>query len=472
MKILGTIAALVMLCMSPAAAQQSSSVFTMSPGIRAPEEGDVPQAIQDSLNPVRPFWVPIVEVTGLNTSLTLFNRYVANSPFARISFQTVADNFKHGFDFDADKFITNQWAHPFNGALFYNFARSTGHDYWASLTTAMFGSWQWEYFAENEPPAINDWIQTSISGAFLGEMTYRFSSLIIDESATGSERTWREIAAFVVAPTRGFNRLIYGQMFRTTPYGVYEQERMGANVTFGLDNIAPGVDLKNGSKNYSIGLEVTYGQPFRRAVNKPFDFFRMNMALNFGITKPNGYFYGYGVLTGKRVGEENNVVIGLFQHYDYLSNPVYRLGATAIGVGTLFRSSEGAFAGSAHLSGILMGAANSVYAEEFEVASLDSSRDYNFGSGAEVRVELNYQVAIVRLYAGYSFYWLHTMQGAPGDELIGILRPKVFFNIGDRWQAGLEYAFYHRQGRYHGLFPDIDLRSNEQRVFVGYRFGG
>ena len=204
---------------------------------------------------------------------------------------------------------------------------------------------------------------------------------------------------------------------------------------------------------------------------KPFDFFRVNIGLNFGFHKPNGYFYGYGVLSGWRIGAKKNAMFGFFQHYDYINNPVYTLGATAVGVGSVVGTTDRTFIGAACLSGILMGATNSVYADEFPVAALDSSRAYNFGAGSQVRVELSYQLGNVSLFVGYHLYYLRTIQGAPGDEVLGVVRPKVLVHLFNPVSLGLEYAFYHRHGRYHGLFPDIDLRSNEQKLYIAYNFG-
>ena len=164
-------------------------------------------------------------------------------------------------------------------------------------------------------------------------------------------------------------------------------------------------------------------------------------------------------------------MFGFFQHYDYMNNPVYTLGATAVGLGTIFRSDDGSFIGAVHLSGILMGATNSVYAGQYPVAALDSARAYNFGAGSQIRLEANYRIGVVRLFAGYNLYYLRTIQGAPGDEILGLLKPKILVDLFDQFALGLEYGFYHRHGRYHGLFPDIDLRSNEQKVYIAYTFG-
>ena len=71
------------------------------------------------------------------------------------------------------------------------------------------------------------------------------------------------------------------------------------------------------------------------------------------------------------------------------------------------------------------------------------------------------------LYLGYSFWWIHTWDGAPGDELIGMLRPQVKVRLYNKWYLGLEWRFYHRLGIYDD-YPDIDFRNTEQRLFLAY----
>jgi hypothetical protein len=71
------------------------------------------------------------------------------------------------------------------------------------------------------------------------------------------------------------------------------------------------------------------------------------------------------------------------------------------------------------------------------------------------------------LYLGYSFWWIHTWVGAPGNEFIGMLSPKFRVHVYKRWFLGLEYLLYHRFGKYDN-FPDRNYRNNEQRLFIGY----
>ncbi|MCZ6671764.1 MAG: DUF3943 domain-containing protein [Verrucomicrobia bacterium] len=432
---------------------------------------DTLESLRDSLNPTQPYWLPVSEGIGFNLLLGAFNAYVSNEHFAKISWKTIGDNFRRGFAWDADNFSTNQFAHPYHGGLYYNFARSAGYGYWPSLGVATIGSWQWEFFMENEPPAVNDWIKTSVGGAFLGEITYRLSSMIIDETATGSERAWREIAAFVVSPARGFNRLIFGRTSRTTSTNVYETGATVGNFAFGANNIGEGTDLKSGTKNPLLSIDFNYGQPFKKRLNKPFDFFRVHLGLNFRTGNPLGFVYGYGVLHSKRLTYENNrrLVLGFFQHFDYLSNAIYEIGATSFAGGLLYKTR---FVGSdlylaGHLGPILMGGANSEFAKEFTFD--DRVIQYNMGIGAQSKFEAILAGDWGNFYLAHFFWWIHTLNGAPGDEFIGILKPRITVRVYNAWALGLEYLLYHRTGLYED-FPDVDLRNNEQRLFIALYF--
>jgi len=78
--------------------------------------------------------------------------------------------------------------HPYSGSAFFNAARSSGYDFWGSAPFAALGSLEWEYFGENTLPSYNDIINTTVDGVFLGEVTYRVGSNILDDQSTGIER--------------------------------------------------------------------------------------------------------------------------------------------------------------------------------------------------------------------------------------------------------------------------------------------
>lgn len=127
---------------------------------------------------------------------------------------TIKKKFKGWFCLDNDQSGNNMFLHPYHGNLYYNSARSRGFNYWESAF-ALGGSAMWELFMENEYPSINDIIATPIGGLSLGEVflsNVRF--VVLDDRREGSHRFGRELAAFVIAPTRGLTRILNGDAWR------------------------------------------------------------------------------------------------------------------------------------------------------------------------------------------------------------------------------------------------------------------
>jgi len=440
-------------------------------------QGYVPDpGLVNQFNPRKSLLIPIAESVGFNLALGAFNAYVMDSEFAKIGWKTIKHNHQNGWATDADGLLTNMFAHPFHGSLYFNSARSSGYNYWTSWGVAMIGSWQWEFFMENEPPAWNDWIMTSMAGSMIGEIFYRMSNLIIDESLTGSARTWNEIGAGIFNPMRLFNRLIYGRTARTTTEKLYEKRPHMGELAFGMNNVADGTDFKNGDKNGMFTIDFTYGTLFnKRGGFKPFDFFRWNFALNFGGEQPPiGQFRIMSLLTGKatRYDDGSAFLWGFFNNYDFIENNVYQLGSVSIGPGIGYSTPRGKsiqYAGVINAGLVPMGAANSDYALEYQVDFLDSARTYNMGPGANIRMENFVRWSWGSFYLGYSFWWIHTWDGAPGDEYIGMWSPKLRVRVYKRWFIGLEYLLYHRLGKYDD-YDDVEMQNNEQRLFIGYSF--
>ena len=148
----------------------------------------------------------------------------SNQDFAKVNFQTWKHNIKAGWEWDTDRFGINFFAHPYSGTISFNMARSNGYNYWQSFPYALGGSLMWEYFGENTLPSYNDVINTPVNGAFLGEILYRISSNILDDRTRGMDRVLREIAAGIIDPGRGINRLLQGKTFRKTNKEIYQKE--------------------------------------------------------------------------------------------------------------------------------------------------------------------------------------------------------------------------------------------------------
>jgi len=424
---------------------------------------------ESKYNPKHPVWIPISEVIGLNLGLGAFNAYVSKSGYAKISFKTIQKNFQTGAVWDTDHFITNFFAHPYHGNLYFNTARSSGYNFWESTPYAFGGSLMWELFMENEPPSTNDLINTTVSGIFLGETLYRLSSLVIDERKRGFSRVMSEVFAGLLNPARGFNRLIYGDVWRVTNEQVYETQPLFINLAYGINHVSEGTSIFEGVSNGVINLDMVYGNPFEEIKRKPFDFFRIRSQFNIGAGQPPiGYVTAYAVLTGENFKEKNqNILAGIFQHYDFYDNNTYKVGGISFGGGLLsyFKTDKGnknRIVTSVHLNLMPLGASNSAYSSFGE-------KEYNFTVGANMKFESSLLMSWGFALVDYNVYLMHTIIGASSNEFVGILKPKLQVNVYKNLSVGAEYVFYHREG-YYADYPDIHIRNNEQKIYVNYAF--
>lgn len=184
-----------------------------------------------------PIWKPAVEVVGINVFTWSLDRFILNQDFSHIGPTTWKYNIQQGWEWDSDRFGINFIGHPYTGSMYFNAARSQGYSYVQSIPFAIGGSLMWEYFGENTRPSYNDVINTPLNGAFLGEIFYRLSSNILDDRTTGGERVFREIAAGLVDPVRGLNRLLQGKSFRHTTKEVYQKEPLNITMFTGVHKL-------------------------------------------------------------------------------------------------------------------------------------------------------------------------------------------------------------------------------------------
>lgn len=451
--------------------------FGYFPGIKSIKESAHVNSVKlreipdRELNKKYPLWIPIAEVVGLNAGLGAFNAYVSKSHYALISFKTVATNLEIGAVWDHDHFITNYFAHPYHGNLYFNAARSNGYSFWESVPFSFGGSLMWELFMENEPPSVNDLINTTVSGYMLGELLYRSSSLIIDESTTGWSRVSREFFAGLLDPMRAFNRILTGKISRVTKKQAYEKEPVYLEVSAGPNRVLDGTTFFTGTINTAINFRMIYGTAFRERDVRPFDFFRIESQFNISedtTQSPIGMVTAYGTLAGKNLNsKDQKLFAGLFQQYDFFDNSVYKVGGISFGAGLLSRFpmsvKNSSILTSLHLNIMPLGAANSVY-------SAYGEKEYNFSSGLNLNFEsfLNFDWGLMGL--NYKIYWLHTVIGAPSDEFVGILRPRLEVGLFNHLNIGTEFLFYHREGFYED-YEDVHLKNNEIKFYLAYWFG-
>lgn len=349
------------------------------------------------------------EVVGLNTGLWAFDRYVLRGHYAYISWESIKNNFRHGFEWDDDHLSVNMFAHPYNGSMFFNAGRSNGFNFWQSELFAIGGSAMWEMFMECEYPSTNDIIATPIGGAALGEVFYRASDLILDDRSTGSERFGRELAAFIIDPMRGINRIVTGQAWK---------QRYSTGRRFGLPpisvelSIGPRFLAMVGNDGFKVGataeVNLEYGDRFEESTKVPYDYFSFLIAVQAMQTQPLiSRIEIMGRLLSKELIDEQhiNLNVGLYQHFDYFDSDTirsekkgevipeiipYKLGTPAsAGGGVMVRfipDERMSFDGFAHLNLVALAGVSTDFFRDYH-------RNYSWGTGFAVKAGVNWALA-------------------------------------------------------------------------------
>lgn len=369
------------------------------------------------------FWRASAEVIGFNTGLWAFDRYVQRGDWAYISFNTIKENFKHGFIWDNDQLGTNTFLHPYNGSLYYAAGRSNGFNFWQSEMFAIAGSALWELFMECEYPSTNDVIATPIGGAVLGETLFRASDAVLDDRSVGLERFEREFAAFVLSPIRGINRIVTGQAWkrRATTGRMFGTPNIFMQVSTGLKSMTFQGRMRSSYVGASVLLDFEYGDRFEAKSTKPYDYFTVRAELQGMKYQPvlsqlniKGRLLSREVLDHK----DSSGSIGLYQHFDFYDSDTitnidkvpYKLGVPAsIGAGFLFRDVERKryiFDCYAHANVIILG---SILSDHYWT----DERNYNFASGFSLKGGANITWARKKasLSVSHEYYRLFTWKG-------------------------------------------------------------
>ncbi|MCU0414967.1 MAG: DUF3943 domain-containing protein [Ignavibacteriaceae bacterium] len=266
-----------------------------------------PELINDDFKPwesEKHFWIGAGEVAILEFIPWALAKWFRTwedpaKNWANVSSETWWRNLSSGWEYDGDNFTTNNFAHPYHGALFFNAGRTNGYNFWESTAFSLVGSAIWEHFGETYRPSFNDWIYTGIGGANLGEIFYRLSSMVTDNRASGSERVWSEIWGTLLNPVRGFNRAISGEMGQNFDNPEWSRPE---NFLITFDGGTRSMD-KDGDEKYTskeveglFTLNLAYGNRFK--VKKPFDFFGFEFAIasnkpHFTTMNSTGFLFGW-----------------------------------------------------------------------------------------------------------------------------------------------------------------------------------
>jgi hypothetical protein len=416
-------------------------------------------------------WPRYLVPTGTVTLANILNwgaSRVLDTKHSHIGFDTVGRNFKQGFRFDADPFSVNFLAHPYQGSIYFSAARGYGLTFWESLPYTLLGSLEWEFFGEDTPPSVNDLIATTLSGIALGEILYRLSNLVLDNSAHGLERGLRETVAGVLSPGNAYYRLTSGLMWTPGPPPRRLPLRLEAHAgpQFYLQN-----EPAQLGPNLGLELDLRYGRlADLGSTLGPYELFTMLAAARLFNGTYGATVFTEGIVSGWKwsVGQVSpapcptctSTLLGIVQTFEYQNLPNFDYGAVSLGLADFWNFPFGE--GRQLLAGI-RGAGVPIGA----VSSLPgrAPRDYTFGAGWNAGVEAYLDMqrwGVFSLLNGQTF--LSMVHGAHGDDFFGWLRVGYTLPVYDHIGLGGSASLFFR-GSHYDRFPDW---NGHCEIYQGY----
>jgi len=267
-------------------------------------------------------WLAAAEVVGINLGVWAFLHYVPDAFYAYISWETMRDNFRDGFEWDHSQYFVNFYHHPYHGYLYYTAGRATGLDFWGSSLCSFGGSLMWETVMEKYRPSINDLITTTYGGIVYGEIGYRFSALVRKDGAHGLERIWREAVGAVLDPVGAVNRLLNGRddSVPGAPGRADDETSLHGELLLAGPVLLRSASLEGTKVVPLIAFTLNYGDPTGKGWGgKPFDVFTVQGRLRWGLDRPHLSLSIGGALAAKKLPSagDSSHFLGVYQYYEY-----------------------------------------------------------------------------------------------------------------------------------------------------------
>lgn len=458
---------------SPAPAAPAVPVSVSAPGAAGPEASPAPPPAALRFHP-KPL-LAAGEVAGLNFGVWAFLHYVGNASYSYISWETVRDNLRDGWEWDRSMYFVNFYHHPYHGYLYYSAGRANGLGFWGSSLCAIGGSLMWEVMMEKYRPSINDLITTSTGGIAIGEVGYRLSALVRKKSARGLGRVWREAVGTVLDPVGGVNRLLNGRE-DAEPWqpGSPDLGRIldGELVLTG-PVITRSASLTGTRTAPVLGFTLRYGDPAGAGwTGRPYDVFTVAGRLRWGPDKPHLSLAIQGALVGKRWEGPRGAAhfAGLYQQYEYYGIDTMRVCGSSFTAGwtSSFRPGPDArLTASARAGWLGLGGSD-------DFANVPGERrNYNLATGVTAAAELSLEAKSYEyLSAGWRHYTLFNLRvvgSRPGREHWDILHAQVSVPVFRRTGIGFSAEYCGRDYVFEVDEPG-SRHLLETRVFATWQF--
>lgn len=418
--------------------------------------------------------IPSLEIPAFILVLNGYDRLVYGPEVYGVTPRTIRDHALHGpWVVDQDSFAINQIGHPYQGAMYYGFARSANLNYWEGLLYSNAGSLLWETAGERSDPSLNDQVASGTAGSFIGEALFRLANLVLEEGGPAPNR-WRKLAAGVISPPTMLNRILFGDR-----YGPVLESRhpalascLALGVGFNATDHAAGSGETLARAASYADYRIAYGLPGKPGYRylRPFDYFDFEIdsiaesGRQYNSAMIRGLLFGapYGA------GDDYRGVWGLYGTFDYLSPQVYRLSTTAASFGTTAQwwlSERLALQGTA-LAGLGYGSVGTI------LPTL-SEADFHYGVSPQ-------QLLALRLIMGNRFSLDASGRNvfitgvgagkAPGHELVQHVTAGLSVRTFGRQAIALGYMLGRRKAHYSGGLQDRD--QTVRTVTLTYNFLG
>ncbi len=428
---------------------------------------------EDTLYIKKRFWRASGELMLSQIIPWAYNYYVRDAEFAHVSWESIKYNldFSH-WEWDDNSFQTNQFAHPYQGNMYYSSFRTNGYSFWQSAPAAFVGSYMWEVAGETHPAAPNDLLNTGLGGISLGEMTYRISNLIVNNRQVGFKRQVNEVLAFLVNPMNGLNRIIDGRWGRFMPN---IPDRMpgslSGNLDLGYRRVSEEVNkiFTKGDNEFYVRAGIQYGDPFAD-LEKPFSNFYLIGELGASDSATLNNLNVSGLLYGKHLNETDKIdkVLAVTMNYDYIKNTSIQFGSQSFNLKIMHDrryQNNSAFITEYGIIGVAIAAVPDDY------LSYGEGRNYDFGPGAGFLLGAKYDHKHkFALSLNYKGVWFVTANGNDADFYINVFNADARYFISPSFSAVLSGGYFRQDSNYED-FEDVIKKYPFGRIGIGYTIG-
>jgi hypothetical protein len=413
-----------------------------------------------------------------NGLLLAHNHFLRHFSYANVTMDTIRQNLVDDWIWDTDPFPTNHLAHPYHGSTYHAAARASGFNFYEAYVFDLLGSFTWEVFCESQRPARSDLINTSVSGAMLGEMLHRL--YLEFNSPLGA----------IISPMDSFTHLISRRRpEKSSGKNLYLFKILaGGGWNYSAKyNIEDDKFLESwNTPTINFGLHIIYGNPYQES-KVPYENFEMRSWGGLGTgwwdmgIVSDGYLFSF---LPPLDNPADRLSTGLSLSYDFFTGPYQWLwpaesDRTVLnihnqGLNWAFKY-ERRFAKDSRLE-LRAHAGWLAFGASFffnDTPGRDDGVTTVYGTGADAKLLFSYiDSGSRRLDVDLMLYGMRTLSyykpEMKGWELCGFLNIFYSFPLGKYWGLSIGDTIGGKAGIYETV-PDIGQWAHSIRLFVEWK---